>query len=236
VRKLIGRSEDFQDLLRSLSIVARSYDKTSKILTLGLEKRFRREAILRVEPGRILDVGSGTGVMAKEALDNHIADYVVALEPLPEFLAILRSGLENPLVDVVQGYVEYIPFRDGAFNTVMAGFMLRDVRDMVRSVMMMARVSKQALVILDFWRPDTLGALLVEVIYMFLIMGIVAAIAPRDLPGYMGMIKTVFKVPKLGVLVKILKKLGRTRIRCWALCILFLVRVDISSIHGARTH
>ncbi|MEM1610399.1 MAG: methyltransferase domain-containing protein [Sulfolobales archaeon] len=226
---MVSIKEDmgFQKLLEALNRVSKSYERASKILTLGLEKRFRGEALLAIEPGRILDVGSGTGVMAREILRRSTGSYVVALEPLPGFLAILKGVLENPQADVVQGYIEYMPFRDKAFDTVIAGFMLRDVMDLGRSISMMARGGRKAIVILDFWRPDNILVLLIEVIYMFLIMGLVAAISPRDVRGYMEMIRTVFRVPRIGGLIRLLKGLGVVKVRCWALCILFLARIDI---------
>jgi demethylmenaquinone methyltransferase/2-methoxy-6-polyprenyl-1,4-benzoquinol methylase len=226
---LIKEDRGFQGLLEALNRVSKSYERTSKILTLGLESRFRGEAISRIELGRILDVGSGTGVMARQILKSYGRAYVVALEPLPGFLAILKGVLESPQADVVQGYIEYMPFRDKAFDTVIAGFMLRDVMDLGRSVSMMARASRKAFVILDFWRPNSVLTLLIEVIYMFFIMGLVAAISPRDIRGYMEMIRTVFRVPRIGGLMKLLKRLGRFRVRCWALCILFVARIDICS-------
>jgi len=172
-------------------------------------------------------VGSGTGAMVRAFLEGSGADYIVALEPLPSFLSILRRLLGGPRVDAVQGYIEYMPFRNGAFDIVVAGFMLRDVSDLGRSVAMMARGCRGEVVILDFWRPSSVLALVVEVVYMFLIMGLVAAAAPREVPSYMKMIATIFSVPPLRDLIRILRSVGEVELRCWALCIVFLARIRV---------
>lgn len=213
---------DSASLLEALARVSRSYEKTSMVLTLCLEDRFRHDAASQVEAGRVLDVGSGPGSMVRAVRRLCRNCYIVALEPLPQYIYILGRGLQGSHVDVVQGFIEYMPFRAGAFDSVVSGFMLRDVMDLGRALAMMALAGRRV-VILDFWRPDSLPALVAEIVYMFLIMILVAAIAPRDLWGYMKMIKTVFRVPRLGVLVEILSRLGVVSIRCWAQCILFRV-------------
>jgi len=212
--------QDFGFLLEALARVSRSYEKTSKILTLCLEDRFRYDAASQVEAERVLDVGSGPGSMIRAVRRLCRNCYIVALEPLLQYIYILRRGLLGSYVDVVQGFIEYMPFRAGAFESVVSGFMLRDVMDLGRALIMMTLAGKRV-VILDFWRPDSLLALVAEVIYLYLVMILVAAIAPRDLWGYMRIIKTVFRVPRLGVLLGILSRRGLVSIRCWALCIVF---------------
>lgn len=213
---------DFDSLLMALARVSRSYERTSKVLTLCLEDRFRYDAASQVEAGRVLDVGSGPGSMVRAVRRLCRDCYIVALEPLSQYIYLLRRGLSGSYVDVVQGFIEYMPFRAGAFESVIAGFMLRDVMDLGRALAMMTLAGRRV-IILDFWRPDSVLALVFEVIYMFLIMILIAAIAPRDLWGYIRMIRTVFRVPRLGVLVGILSRLGLVSIRCWVMCIVFRI-------------
>lgn len=229
----MNRYKDLDKILGVLNTVAETYDKTSKIMTLCLEDRFRWEALASTKPGRILDVGSGSGSMVKHARRIYRDSYIVALEPLPGFLAILSKLQMDPRVDVVQGYIEYAPFRQRAFDTAIAGFMLRDVMSLSRAIAMMASISRR-IVILDFWRPSSLPLLIIEIIYMLLIMLPIAAATPRQVKHYLSILGTVFRVPPLKMLIEILSIIGSPSIRCWALCIVFRIAVEVKSLRAIR--
>lgn len=213
-------------ILECLNSITESYDRTSRIMTLYLEDRFRWSALRSTSPGRILDIGSGTGSMIKHLRKLHRDSYIVALEPLPGFLAVLSRLARDPGVDVVQGYIEYAPFRRRAFDTATMGFMLRDVASLSRAIAMVTHISRK-IVVLDFWRPGSLPLLILQVIYMFVIMIPIAAAAPRHVKSYLTIVRTVFRVPPFGTLIHILSSIGSLRIRCWALCLVFSASVEI---------
>ncbi|HWQ17891.1 MAG TPA: methyltransferase domain-containing protein [Sulfolobales archaeon] len=214
-------------ILRELNNIAETYDKTSRIFTLCLENRFRAEAASAAKPGRILDVGSGSGSMVKHVKKLYRDSYIVALEPLPRFLKILSRLNIDPGIDIVQGYIEYAPFRQDAFDTVIAGFMLRDVMSLSRAIASMIHMSRRRIVILDFWRPSSLLLLLVEVIYIAAVMPLVAAAAPRHFKHHLVIVETLLRVPPLEKFIHMLSKVGSLRIRCWALCIVFNIVVEL---------
>ncbi|MEU2201086.1 class I SAM-dependent methyltransferase [Isoptericola sp. NPDC019482] len=77
---------------------------------------------LRAAPGpRVLDLGAGTGKLTATLLDPAVVPdaEVVAVEPDPEMLAELRSGL--PDVRALAGSAESIPLPDGSVDAVLAG-------------------------------------------------------------------------------------------------------------------
>lgn len=231
----MGRGITPDDILEGLKAVAETYDRTSKILTLCLDNRFRQEAVGKAAPSRILDVGSGSGAMIKHARRLYRDSYIVALEPLPQFLELLSKTKTNPDTEIVQGYIEYAPFRHNSFDTITAGFMLRDVTSLSRAIAMMIHISKKRIVILDFWRPNSPLLLLIEVIYVMLIMLLVAAAAPRSIKRYLVLVKTLLRVPPLRGLIKVLSAIGTIRIKCWALCILFSIVVEHSTTASSFT-
>lgn len=71
-------------------------------------------------PGRLLDVGTGTGRMAE--LFEPAAAEVVALDNSPEMLRLARARLQHlppGRVELVQGDFAALPFADAGFDTVL---------------------------------------------------------------------------------------------------------------------
>ena len=69
-----------------------------------------------IKSGRVLDVGCGSG-----ASFNIFPDLTDAIEPNHErYIIAKKRGEEGvPSVDVVQGFVEALPFKDHAFSTIL---------------------------------------------------------------------------------------------------------------------
>jgi demethylmenaquinone methyltransferase/2-methoxy-6-polyprenyl-1,4-benzoquinol methylase len=110
---------------------ARDYDYVERLLALGSGSWYRRHALLRagLAPGmRVLDVATGTGLVAREALA--IAGpqgCVVGLDPSAGMLAEAHRQLPMTLV---RGRGEKLPLRDATFDFVSMGFALRHVTDL----------------------------------------------------------------------------------------------------------
>jgi ubiquinone/menaquinone biosynthesis C-methylase UbiE len=85
--------------------------------------------------GRTLDVGCGTG----RDLPLYPPDVrVVALDPYPRNLA--RARRRTPRVPLVRARAEALPFRDGAFDTVVSGLVFCSVADPPRGLAEVRRV------------------------------------------------------------------------------------------------
>lgn len=110
---------------------AKHYDWITSVMSFGSGKWYRRQALERsgLRPGmKILDVGSGTGVVA--CLAKNIIQgqgLVVALDPSKGMLGEAKTlGVRN----VVQGLGEKLPFADDTFDRVTMGYALRHVADL----------------------------------------------------------------------------------------------------------
>ncbi|MFC1963580.1 ubiquinone/menaquinone biosynthesis methyltransferase [Chloroflexota bacterium] len=111
------------------------YDLINRIITLGLDRHWRRlaaEACLQGSPHRILDIGCGTGDLtinlARLADDSTSIiglDYSATMLKLAEEKAI-RLGVGGK-VDFINGDVTALPFPDGYFDCVGISFAFRNL-------------------------------------------------------------------------------------------------------------
>jgi len=68
-------------------------------------------------PGRLLDVGAGTGKLTRLLLDR--AEQLVAVEPDPQMRAVLAAEL--PTAEVLDGTAERLPLPDASVDAIFAG-------------------------------------------------------------------------------------------------------------------
>ncbi|BDG72740.1 class I SAM-dependent methyltransferase [Roseomonas fluvialis] len=111
---------------------AASYDRINAIFSLGTGARYRRDALKRagLAPGkRLLDVATGTGLVAREAVRIlGRPEDVVGLDLSAGMLREARASLPNPLV---QARAEALPLADASVDLVSMGYALRHVPDLV---------------------------------------------------------------------------------------------------------
>jgi demethylmenaquinone methyltransferase/2-methoxy-6-polyprenyl-1,4-benzoquinol methylase len=110
--------------------IARRYDTLNRVLSLGREQAWRRRGIDQLPPGRVLDLGAGTGA-ALPAFGNR---YTVALDPVSEMLAL------NPAIARVVAVGEALPFADGSFDGVFSGYVFRNLTSVTATLGEISRV------------------------------------------------------------------------------------------------
>jgi demethylmenaquinone methyltransferase / 2-methoxy-6-polyprenyl-1,4-benzoquinol methylase len=130
---------------RIFSRIARRYDRINTVLSLGREGAWRRGAAAHLPPGRVLDLGSGTGA----ALEVFGDRFVVGLDPVVEMLRL------SPIQHRVAAVGEALPFVDGSFDGVFSAFVFRNLTSIPATLTEIARVLRPGgrAVILDLTRP-----------------------------------------------------------------------------------
>lgn len=120
--------------------ISRRYDLANRVISLGLDRGWRRRAAgLVVAPpgGKVLDLGAGTGEMAL-LLAKDGSRRVIALDFC---LPMMRIGQAKALkVEFVAGDVLSLPFPDQAFHCVTSAFLLRNLASLPQGLAEMARV------------------------------------------------------------------------------------------------
>jgi demethylmenaquinone methyltransferase/2-methoxy-6-polyprenyl-1,4-benzoquinol methylase len=134
-----------QELFRSLP---RRYDFLEELLSLGQNRRWRREMVAHVDGvdrGAVLDVATGTAGVALE-LVRHGCAQVVGVDLTEPMLRlgqerVARAGTADR-VQLVVGQAERLPVADATFDALTFTYLLRYVEDPAATLRELARVLK----------------------------------------------------------------------------------------------
>ncbi len=137
--------------------IARRYDLMNRLMTAGQDVRWRREVVRRAAlPGRgqLLDLGTGTGDLAREALRQAPGCLPVASDFTLEMMLVGKRRHDVRL-DWAAADALSLPFPGECFDAVVSGFLMRNVSDIHRSLCEQYRLLKPGgrIVVLDTTRP-----------------------------------------------------------------------------------
>ncbi len=147
------KSRYVQDLFTR---IAYRYDLMNRLMTGGQDIRWRREVIRRAglhPEASLLDLGAGTGDLAREAISQQPTARVTAADFT---LEMMRAGKQDAdafawsAADALR-----LPFGSEQFDAVVSGFLMRNVADHTSALFEQYRVLKPKgrIVILDTTRP-----------------------------------------------------------------------------------
>ena len=133
------------------------YDAINQIFSLGSGRRYRRQCLLRsgLRPGmRLIDVATGTGLLAQEAVSiTESRRNVIGVDLSEGMLAIARDKLGIPLIE---GTAEALPLADEIADFVTMGYALRHVSDLAAAFREFHRVLRRGgtLLLLEIGKPS----------------------------------------------------------------------------------
>jgi demethylmenaquinone methyltransferase/2-methoxy-6-polyprenyl-1,4-benzoquinol methylase len=136
------------------------YDTINTLMTLGLDRRWRRAAVAMASPGSglALDIATGTGELAFE-LVRQGARSAIGADFCTEMLQVAKQkSLETGMrerVSLAAADAMNLPFADDTFDCIVNGFMLRNVASLSATLAELCRVLKRGgrLVCLDLTPP-----------------------------------------------------------------------------------
>lgn len=116
--------------------IAPRYDLMNRLMTGGMDVRLRKIVIRKTNlphNGAILDLGAGTGDLAREAVRQYPESQTFAADFTLGMMKARRKQRKNTIhwsaADALQ-----IPFSDKSFNAVVSGFLLRNVVDIQQAL------------------------------------------------------------------------------------------------------
>lgn len=202
-------SKSPRDVAAMFDGVARGYDRTNAVLSVGNAALWRIATVRAVDPKRgerVLDIAAGTGT-SSAALAKSGAE-VIALDFSPGMVEEGRK--RHPDLTFVQGDAMKLPFADGEFDAVTISFGLRNVQQPQVAIAEMRRVLKPGgrVVICEFSRPP-LGVLRAGYhAYLRYVMPLIAGAASSNPDAYTYLFESIREWPDQPTLAGWLREAG----------------------------
>lgn len=130
-------------------------------MALGSDRYYRRMALHKagLQPGmKLLDVATGTGLVARAALQLGLPkNDIIGLDPSA---GMLGENSKSTGIQLLRGFGERLPFRDGSFDFISMGYALRHVESLAELFTEFRRVLKPGgrVLVLEISRPKSATA------------------------------------------------------------------------------
>ncbi|MDT3442888.1 MULTISPECIES: class I SAM-dependent methyltransferase [unclassified Pseudofrankia] len=131
-----------------------TYDRVGATLSLGQDPRWRRYLVSCLpRGGHVLDVATGTGLVAAELLRQGFG--VTGVDQSPEMLAVARRRFDDE-VELIHASADALPLGSECFDHVTVTYLLRYVADPAATLAELARVVRPGgfVASLDFGVPS----------------------------------------------------------------------------------
>ncbi|MEJ7911956.1 MAG: bifunctional demethylmenaquinone methyltransferase/2-methoxy-6-polyprenyl-1,4-benzoquinol methylase UbiE [Chitinophagaceae bacterium] len=209
-----GKKEQVSTMFDS---IAPRYDFMNRLLSLGIDKGWRRKAISVLQqdaPKHILDVATGTADMALMTAKQLGPQKITGIDISEGMLQlgrqkVARAGLETH-IELLEGDSETIKFADNSFDAVVVAFGVRNFENLEKGLQEMLRVMKPGakLVVLEFSQPAIPGVREFYHFYMGSIAPQVAKWFRQNKKAYQYLNCSARAFPDRQNFIDVLKKVG----------------------------
>jgi demethylmenaquinone methyltransferase/2-methoxy-6-polyprenyl-1,4-benzoquinol methylase len=125
--------------------ISARYDLINRLISLGRDRFWRRYAVKKAalpKGGQLLDVGTGTGDIALEALCRDPALRVTAVDFSLQMMMVGRRRPAGQKILWCNADALQLPFPDAMFDAVVSGYLVRNVTDVHQAFEEQIRVAK----------------------------------------------------------------------------------------------
>lgn len=205
--------------------IAPRYDLMNRLMTLGLDGRWRRLAAEQVRAGagdRLLDVCCGTGDLTLELARRYPECSVTGVDFVAEMLTRARGKMATTagadrrgLVDFQQGDALRLPFADDEFAATTIAWGARNVDDLVGVFAELRRVTKPGgrVVCLDSTTPRGTKTATLHAVWARVFVPAAGALVGSDFDAYRYLPASVETFPDAEALAAIMAAAGLTQVR-----------------------
>ncbi len=213
---------------------ARRYDRMNRIMTLGQDQRWRRlvvEACHIPLGGRLLDVATGTGDIALEALRQHPDAFVVGADFTREMMRIGQAKDPDGRIPFVEADALRLPFPDDSFDAACSGFLMRNVSDVAAAFAEQRRVVKPGgrVVCLEITRPAAPIWRDIFHFYFFNLVPRISAFLSSNKDAYTYLPHSTLQFPRPPQLAEIMRSVGLKNVT-WRTLMLSTVALHVGEV------
>jgi len=208
-----SKKEQVEEMFNS---IAPKYDFLNRFLSLGIDKIWRKEAIAYLKPlhpKQILDVATGTGDLALEAMKLN-PDQIIGLDIAEQMLSFGRIKIDkkglSKKIKMIQGDSENLPFDNNHFDAITVAFGVRNFQNLSKGLKEMNRVLKPGgrLVVLEFSKPASFPYKQVYNFYFTYILPVMGNLLSNSKNAYTYLPESVKHFPEGDAFVGFLKEAG----------------------------
>ncbi len=210
------RSGKKEQVARMFDSISGNYDFLNHFLSLGIDIRWRKKAIKLLAPGKpklILDVATGTGDFAVEALKLNPVK-VIGIDISEGMLEVGRKKMKDrgydSRIELISGDSENLPFEENKFDAVIVAFGVRNFENLEKGLAEMHRVLKPGgrMVVLEFSRPRMFPFKQLYNFYFNFILPKIGKLISKDPAAYTYLPESVQAFPDGEIFNGILSRIG----------------------------
>lgn len=198
--KQASKKEQVQEMFDNISP---RYDLLNDVLSLGIARHWRRKALklaLKNKPALVLDVATGTGDLAFEAL-KHTPGAIIGVDISEGMLDIARQkAKDKPNAERIRfetGDAENLPHAHNTFDTVIVSFGVRNFGHLQNGLSGIQKVLKPGgnLMVLEFSQPEKTPFKQLYAFYSAYILPVIGRLISKDHRAYTYLPESVAAFP-----------------------------------------
>lgn len=214
------KKEQVADMFNNIS---KTYDFLNHFMSLGIDIIWRKKAINELrkdQPKLILDVATGTGDFAFEALSILNPDKIVGVDISQGMLDVAKQKITKRNLgdkfEVKLGDSEGLPFEANEFDAVTVAYGVRNFENLEKGLADINRVLKPGgkAVVLEFSKPKTFPIKQLYNFYFNYITPGIGKLFSKDSRAYSYLPESVAAFPDGQNFIAVMDKVGFTHTKC----------------------
>ena len=198
--------------------IAPRYDLMNRLMTLGRDQIWRRTVVrlCALPPaGQLLDVATGTGDIAFEALRQDPTLHAIGADLTREMMLHGRDKHPGRRIPFVEADALALPFGDDAFDAACSGFMMRNVLNIRAACAEQVRVVKPGgrVVCLEITMPGFPVFRQLFHLYFFRFVPLIGGLISGQREAYTYLPESVIAFPRPLELKRIMESVGLRDVR-----------------------
>ncbi len=215
--------------------IAPAYDKLNHVLSLGIDKGWRKKAIrylLPHKPKRMLDIATGTGDFAIQAYRMLHPDELLGVDISEGMMNVRREKVKalgwESRIGFAREDATALSFPDERFDAITVAFGIRNFEELDKGLREMCRVLRRGghLVILELTVPEHTPMKQLYALYSRIVIPTIGKLLSKDRSAYTYLPQSIKAFPQGEVMANAIRKAGFSHVRferlTFGICTLYI--------------